>query len=187
MGPKGKKCWCVIIPNLMWWFSKDKSLIWHRTPYEKKTSSPLLRGKKYFPVAKIGFSGLFLLWLGVYLVHDSGPQRLTFKHFQNFRSTFETSLLSRLLPFLRVRKIWYREKVSVSVSKNLVSTSLNKQVGGDMRSDNLRLACVQPSTSLQKRPLRLFKQVIWGDIWQLPLERNTVNGSDRTKRTGHTG
>ena len=45
MGPKGKKCWCVIIPNLMWWFSKDKSLIWHRTPYEKKTSSPLLRQK----------------------------------------------------------------------------------------------------------------------------------------------
>ena len=35
---------------------------------------------------------------------------------------------------------------------------------------NLRLAFIQLPSSLQMRPLRLFKQVIWGDIWQLPLE-----------------
>ena len=32
-----------------------------------------------------------------------------------------------------------------------------------MRSHNLRLVCVQPPISIQIRPLRLFKQVIWGD------------------------
>ena len=37
-----------------------------------------------------------------------------------------------------------------------------------MRSDNIQFACILPSTSLQMRPLRLSKQVIWGDIWQLP-------------------
>ena len=47
----------------------------------------------------------------------------------------------------------------------LPPTSLHKEVGGYMRSDTLRLACAQPPTSLQIRPLGLFKQVIWGDIW----------------------
>ena len=47
-----------------------------------------------------------------------------------------------------------------------------------MRSGHLRLACVQPPTSLQIRPLRLF---ILGDIGQLPLEINTTNRSDRTE------
>ena len=36
-----------------------------------------------------------------------------------------------------------------------------------MRSDNLRFACAQPPTSLQLRSFGLFKQVIWGDIWQI--------------------
>ena len=40
-----------------------------------------------------------------------------------------------------------------------------------MRSDNLQLPCVQPPTSTQAWPLRLSS--IWGDIWQLPQERNT--------------
>ena len=31
--------------------------------------------------------------------------------------------------------------------------------------------------------IELFKQVIWGDIWQLPLERNAT---DRTGRIGRT-
>ena len=50
-------------------------------------------------------------------------------------------------------------------------TSLHKQFGGYMGSDNLRLAYVQPPTSLQIRQLRPYKQIIWGDIRQLPLDR----------------
>ena len=52
-----------------------------------------------------------------------------------------------------------------------------------MRSDNIRFACVPP-TSLQMRPLRLSEQVIWGDIGQLPPEINTTNRSDRTEIIG---
>ena len=51
---------------------------------------------------------------------------------------------------------------------------------------------------MQTGPLRLFKQVMWGDNWQLPLEGNTTGWSgktgridmtertDRTKRTDRT-
>ena len=53
-----------------------------------------------------------------------------------------------------------------------------------MRSGHLRLACVQHPTSLQIRPLRLSEQVIWGDIGQLPPEKNTTNRSDRTEMIG---
>ena len=52
-----------------------------------------------------------------------------------------------------------------------------------LKSDSLQLACVQPPTSLQVRTLRLFKQVIWGDIWQLPLERNATDRTGRICRT----
>ena len=48
---------------------------------------------------------------------------------------------------------------------------LHKQFGGHMGSDNLQLAYVQPPTSLQIRQLRPYKQIIWGDIRQLPLDR----------------
>ena len=34
--------------------------------------------------------------------------------------------------------------------------------------------------------IELFKQVIWGEIWQLPLERNTSDRSDRTERIDKT-
>ena len=40
-------------------------------------------------------------------------------------------------------------------------------------------------------PLRLFKQIFWGGIWQLPSERNTTDRTNRTDRTdrstGQTG
>ena len=108
----------------------------------------------------------------IFFMSATCAQRLTFR-FRNFS-------VSRLCHFFRVSENL--------VAKKSISFGFKKvQVGGYMRSDNLRLACEQPSTSLQKRPLRLFQQVIWGDIWQLPLERNTANGSDRTKRTGHAG
>ena len=50
-------------------------------------------------------------------------------------------------------------------------TSSHKQVWCYMRSD--LLVYLQTPNSLQIRPLRLFKQVIWADIWQLPQQRNT--------------
>ena len=40
-----------------------------------------------------------------------------------------------------------------------------------MRSDNLQRAYVQHPNSFQIQPLRRFKQVMWGDIWQLPQLR----------------
>ena len=58
-----------------------------------------------------------------------------------------------------------------------------------MGSDNLQLACVQSPTSLQIQPLRLFKQVIWGDFLQLPLERNVTDrtgGAEGTEGTDGT-
>ena len=128
MGPKGQKCWCMII-----WFckKKNKSLIWHRTPNDKKTSSPLLKRKKYFPVARIGFSGLFLFWLGVYLVQDSGPQRLIFR-FRNFS-------VSRLCHFFRVSENLVAKKVSVSVSKNCKLEVTWDQTISDLLVYNLQL------------------------------------------------
>ena len=57
-------------------------------------------------------------------------------------------------------------------------------------SDNLQLPCEQPTTSLQIRPLRLFMQVIWGDILnsgekyqgQVRQDREGLS-IDRTDRT----
>ena len=40
-----------------------------------------------------------------------------------------------------------------------------------MRSDNLQRAYVQHPNSFQIQPLRRFKQVMWGDIWQQPQLR----------------
>ena len=37
---------------------------------------------------------------------------------------------------------------------------------GHMGSDNLQLACLQPQTPQQIRPLGLSKQVIWRESWQ---------------------
>ena len=59
-------------------------------------------------------------------------------------------------------------------------TSSHKQVWCYMRSD--LLVYVQTPNSLRIRPLRLFKQVIWGDIWQLPQKRNTTDRSDGQDR-----
>ena len=33
---------------------------------------------------------------------------------------------------------------------------------------------------------RIFKQIIWGAIWQLPLERNATDSSGRTEKTDRT-
>ena len=57
-------------------------------------------------------------------------------------------------------------------------------------SDNLQLPCVQPTMSLQIGPLRLFVQVIWGDILnsgekyqgQVRQDREGLS-IDRTDRT----
>ena len=56
-----------------------------------------------------------------------------------------------------------------------------------MRSDNLQRAYVQHPNSFQIQPLRRFKQVMWGDIWQLPqLSRSNGNGCRRgTDRHTH--
>ena len=48
-------------------------------------------------------------------------------------------------------------------SDNLQLACAHKQFGSYMRLDNLRPACVQAPTSVQIQPLRLFKQIIWGD------------------------
>ena len=45
---------------------------------------------------------------------------------------------------------------------------VHKQGGGFMRSYYHRLAFAHHSYSIQMRPLRRFKQVIWGDIWHFP-------------------
>ena len=65
-----------------------------------------------------------------------------------------------------------------------------------MKSDNLRLACVHCTTSnfltnMTIDTLHLFRKVVGGDFWQLPLEKNTTDrdrteGIDRTEKTDGT-
>ena len=55
------------------------------------------------------------------------------------------------------------------------------EVGGHMRqttSDLFLYNIKLPYTKVT----RIFKQIIWGAIWQLPLERNATDNSERMGR-----
>ena len=55
---------------------------------------------------------------------------------------------SFILPIIFYAYIWDSLVNDYQFERSTRQTSLHKQVGGYMRSDNLQLACVQPPTSL---------------------------------------
>ena len=66
-------------------------------------------------------------------------------------------------------------------------TSLRKQnVGGYVRQTTSDLLVYNVQAPYKNYLLRIFKQVIWGAIWQLPLERNATDSSGRTEKTDRT-
>ena len=107
MDPKGKKCWCMIIRFCK---KKTKSLIWHRTPNDKKDLFPTIEAKKnIFLWSKLVSQAYFCsdweyIWSKTVVLRD-------------WYFDFETSRFQDFAIFLGFRRIWSRKKYQFRIQK----------------------------------------------------------------------